>query len=337
MQDLRDKRVTVAGLGRFGGQIAAARWLVGQGAKVLVTDRASDDTLADSLLQLRGLDIEFRLGTQRLGDFTGADLIVASPAIPPSNEYLAAARNAGVPVTTEIWLFIERCPATIVGVTGTKGKSTATALLGEMLKTLFTTHVGGNIGKSLLPELQKIDKTDIVILELSSYMLHYLGAMRWSPHMAVVTLLAADHIEWHGSVEAYRAAKANIVRFQRPDDFAVLNARDPLGMELASLTPARIARFGEDGFRPLELALCGEHNQMNAQAAMTAVQVIGVSWESAQAAVRAFPGLPHRLQLIHECDGVRYYNDSIATIPESAIAVLRIVSVQARDPDRGRV
>src|SRR5215210_5070142 len=137
-QDVRGKRVTVAGLGHFGGNIAAARWLVEQGAAVTVTDKATADKLADSVKHLDGLPISWRLGEHREEDFTKADLVVASPAIPTTNPYLQAATNAGVPITTEIRLVVERCPATIVGVTGTKGKSTTTALLGLMLKTRRT-------------------------------------------------------------------------------------------------------------------------------------------------------------------------------------------------------
>src|SRR5215207_6700662 len=145
MQSIAGKRVTVAGLGRFGGGIAVSRWLVEQGAKVLVTDRDDATKLADSVKQLDGLPIEFRLGEQREADFAGADLVVASPAIPPSSSHLKAARDAGVPVTTEIRLFVERCPAEIVGVTGTKGKSTTTAMLGKVLESRYKTWVGGNI------------------------------------------------------------------------------------------------------------------------------------------------------------------------------------------------
>src|SRR5712671_602068 len=183
MAGLENKRVTVAGLGKFGGNIAAARWLIEQGARVVVTDKSPREKLIDSMRQLEGLPIEWRLGEQREEDFTAADLVVASPAIAPNNSFLVAARKAGVPIVTEIILFIERCPATIVGVTGTKGKSTTTALLGEMLKTRFETYVGGNIGGSLLAELPRIGKEDVVVLELSSFMLHYLRERRWSPHV----------------------------------------------------------------------------------------------------------------------------------------------------------
>lgn len=322
VQQVRGKRVTVAGLGRFGGQIAAARWLVDQGARVLVTDQAPPDKLADSLKQLEGLPIEFRLGEHREEDFAAADLIVASPAIPLNNRYLAAARNAGVPITTEIRLFVERCTVPIIGVTGTKGKSTTSAMLGEILRRKYKTHVGGNIGTSLLPLLESMEKSDLVVLELSSFMLEHLGQMKWSPHVAVVTMIAADHIDWHGSPAAYIAAKLNIVRFQRPDDLAILNSEDPGSNEFAEKTAARIVRFAVSGRAAFELIVPGRHNQSNAQAAWAAASQLGISREQAEAALYEFRGLKHRLELVHEVDGVRYFNDSIATIPEAAVAAL---------------
>ncbi len=322
MQNLRNQRVTVAGLGRFGGQIAAAKWLVEQGAKVLVTDKSPAEKLGDSVAQLDGLGIEFRLGEHRAADFTSCDLVVVSPAIPPNSVFIKKAIEARVPVTTEIQLFIERCPAPIAGVTGTKGKSTTSALLGEILGTRFKTWVGGNIGRSLLAELGSITRSDVVVLELSSFMLEYLRAMRWSPHVAVVTMLSVDHLEWHGSVDAYLDAKKNIVRFQRPEDVAVINTTDPVALAFARETAARVLDYGTDR-PPIELRqLAGRHNQLNAQAAFAAAAAMGVRFEQAQAAVRDFRGLPHRQQLVHEAGGVRWFNDSIATIPEAAMAAL---------------
>lgn len=322
VQQVRSKRVTVAGLGRFGGQIAVARWLVEQGATVLVTDQSPAEKLKDSVAHLHGLPIEFRLGEHREEDFTSADLIVASPAIPPTNKFLQAARCAGVPITTEIRLFVERCPVPIIGLTGTKGKSTTTAMLGEILRRKFTVHVGGNIGRSLLPELETIEKSDLVVLELSSFMLEHLGVMRWSPHVAVVTMVAADHLDWHGSRDAYVNAKSNIVRFQRPDDIAVLSAEDSGSLAFASQTPGHVVRFGVTDRKPFELIVPGRHNQSNAQAAWAAASQLGIPREDAESALREFRGLPHRLQLVHESNGIRYFNDSIATIPEAAVAAL---------------
>ena len=320
MDDLRNKRVTVAGLGHFGGGIAVAKWLVGQGAKVLVTDLAPAEKLADSLPQLAGLPIEFALGEHRESDFTECDLVVTSPAVPPSSKFLSAARTAGVPISTEIRLFLEHCPAKrVVGVTGTKGKSTTTAILGRMLKTRHTTWVGGNIGKSLLADLPAIKPSDIVLLELSSYMLEYLQPMKWSPHVALVTFLSADHTEWHGSHEAYMAAKVNLVRSQTSGDVAILPEGDAAD-RFAAATAAKVIRYRLDRDRQFDLPLLpGDHNQLNAQAAFLAAETLGVSWTDAQAAVRDFGGLPHRLELVHEAAGVRYYNDSIATIPDAAV------------------
>jgi UDP-N-acetylmuramoylalanine--D-glutamate ligase len=323
MIPLLGKRVTVAGLGRFGGGIAVSRWLVEQGARVLVTDVAPAADLSESVHQLAGLDIEFRLGGHLVEDFTQTDLVVASPALAPTSAELQAARSAGVAITTEIRLFAERCPATIIGVTGTKGKSTTTALLGRMLtSTGLTVWVGGNIGVSLLPDLPRIDKTHLVVLELSSYMLHYLGEMHWSPHVAVITMLSADHLDWHGSTEAYLAAKSNLLRYQRPDDLAVLNSQDARCREWAAQSVGKVIWFGDGREARIPLLLPGEHNQFNAQAALTTATALGVSRADAVAACADFRGLPHRLELICERDGVRFYNDSIATVPEAAIAAL---------------
>ncbi len=322
MIDLRNKKVTVAGLGRFGGGIAVSRWLAQQGADILVTDKASAQTLADSIDQLAGLSIKFHLENQREEDFTKADLVVASPAIPPSSPLLQAAKAANVPVTTEIRLFVERCSATVIGVTGTKGKSTTTELLGRMLKTTGPVWVGGNIGKSLLNDLPKILPGHLVVLELSSFMLEHLGAAKWSPKIATVTMISSDHLDWHGSQEAYVNAKRNIVRFQPEDGIAVLNEENDLAVSFAKDTKAKLVRFGLKGRRPFELSIAGAHNQLNAQAAFFTAYLCGVTWEQAQAAIKDFTGLSHRLQFIHESNGIKFINDSIATIPEAAIAAL---------------
>ncbi|MBC8108058.1 MAG: UDP-N-acetylmuramoyl-L-alanine--D-glutamate ligase [Anaerolineae bacterium] len=323
MDDLQNKHVTVAGLGHFGGGIAVSRWLAQAGAKVLVTDQAPAEKLADSIRQLHGLPIEFRLGEHRRDDFTQADLVVTSPAIPPTNEFLVAARGAGVPITTEIRLFIERCPAKIIGVTGTKGKSTTTKLLSLMLAGRNKVWTGGNIGGSLLFDLPQIDASDLVVLELSSYMLEHLRSMRWSPHVAVVNMISVDHIEWHGSEAAYIDAKRNIVRFQSADDIAVLSDQNEESADFENYTKARIVKYGIGDRQPFALTIPGRHNQLNAQAAFAAASELGIPWDDAQAAIKDFSGLPHRLQLVHTtADDVRYFNDSIATIPEAAVAAL---------------
>ena len=322
MDELAGKRITVVGLGRFGGGIAVSRWLCEQGARVLVTDEAKPAALADSCAQLAGLPIEYRLGEHRDEDFSSADLIVASPAVPPANHFLQVARQNGIPITTEIRLFIERCSARIIGVTGTKGKSTTTTLLGEMLKRRHVTWVGGNMGRSLLFDLPRIKPDDLVVLELSSFMLEYLAEMNWSPHVALITMIAKDHLDRHGTMQAYLDAKKVLVRNQTAADCTIINEECPDHREFAAATRGRVIAYGVENRRPFELRMPGRHNQLNAQAAFAAAQVFDIEWSEAQDAIRAFPGLPHRLQLVHEHRGVRYYNDSIATIPEAAIAAL---------------
>lgn len=316
------KRVTVAGLGRFGGGIAVTRWLCEQGANVLVTDLDTPENLGDSMKQLEGLPIEFRLGEHREADFSGADVVVASPAIPLQSKFIQAARSAGKTVTTEIRLFIERCGARIIGVTGTKGKSTTTAMLGKMLEAVGKTWVGGNIGKSLLGDLARIGKDDLVVLELSSYMLEHLREMSWSPHVALVTMISSDHLSWHGSQQAYVDAKRNIIRFQKGEDVAVLDEEDPTCAGFAREAVGRIILFGLKGRKKFDLLIPGAHNQLNAQGAFAAASLFGVDFTGAQRALAEFAGLPHRLQRVFESGGVAYYNDSIATIPEAAVAAL---------------
>jgi UDP-N-acetylmuramoylalanine--D-glutamate ligase len=322
MNGLTGKRVTVVGLGRFGGGIAVSKWLVEQGAKVLVTDQAKPEALEDSRRQLAGLNIEYRLGEHRAEDFTSADLIVASPAVPPRSEYLQLARDRGIPITTEIRLFIERCPARMIGVTGTKGKSTTTTLLGEMLKRQFVTWVGGNMGRSLLFDLPQIWLDQLVVLELSSFMLEYLAETQWSPHVAVITMIANDHIDRHGSFEQYLDAKKNLVRHQTGNDFLVVGEDSPQRKEFTDASRGRAVLYGLQDRKPFQLVLPGQHNQLNAQAAFAAAAILGVNWDDAQEAIGNFAGLPHRLQLVHEHMGVRYFDDSIATIPEAAVAAL---------------
>ena len=321
MDDLKNKRVTVAGLGNFGGGSSVARWLVSQGARVLVTDRDEAKKLERSINDLQGLPIEYRLGGHSDDDFRNADLVVASPAIAPNNAFLQVARHAGIPVTTEIRLFVERCPARILGVTGTKGKSTTTAMLGHILQPTFQTWVGGNIGGSLLEKLPEIKHDHLVVLELSSYMLEYLGEARWSPHVALVTMVAPDHLDRHGTMAAYIAAKTNIVRCQKPTDFAVLNDAYDCSA-FAKVATGKIVCYGGPASRPFDIPVPGKHNQNNAQGAFAAAACLGLTWDQAQHALRTFNSLPHRLQLVHERGGVRYYNDSIATIPDAAVAAL---------------
>jgi UDP-N-acetylmuramoylalanine--D-glutamate ligase len=153
-------------------------------------------------------------------------------------------------------------------------------------------------------------------------MLAHLATVQWSPHIALITMIGQDHLDWHGGLDGYVAAKKTILQFQRRDDYAIINENDEASIKTAEVTPARVVYFGLKGRKPFALKLPGAHNQLNAQAAFATANCLGVSWDQAQDAIKDFPGLPHRLQLVHAEGGVRYVNDSIATIPQAAVAAL---------------
>ena len=319
--ELAGVKVTVIGLGRFGGGVGVTRWLCEQGAAVTVTDQAGEDKLAESIQSLDGLDVSFHLGGHDREDFLAAELLIVNPAVPKDMPLLASAAAAGVPRTTEINLFLQRCAAPMVGVTGSVGKSTTTAMIGEILRRRRTTHVGGNIGVSLLEELPRILPDHVVVLELSSFQLEDLPIIGVSPHVAVVTNLAPNHLDRHGTMEAYAAAKKNLFAFQTGQDVLILNAADPIVSRWAAQAPSRVEMFDPSG-EPFELSVPGAHNQANAQAAWTAARQFGIDRATAAEALRDFPGLPHRLQFVTRRDGVRYFNDSKCTTPSGAIVAL---------------
>ena len=321
--DVARKHVTVLGLGRFGGGVGVVKWLCSQGARVTVSDHAPAEKLADSVAALAGLDVTLHLAGQEPDDFTCPDLLVVSPAVGPQAEPLRLAAGAGVPRTTEINLFIVRCPARIVGITGTVGKSTTTAMIGKILAGRLPTHVGGNIGRSLLGDLDRIQPDHAVVMELSSFQLDQLPEIGISPHVALVTNLVANHLDRHGTIAAYGRAKKNIFRYQKPGDVLLLNAADELTSQWRREAAAGVrVEYFDPADEPFDLSVVGQHNQANAQAAWAVARQFGAGRAQAAAAMKAFAGLEHRLQFVAEIDGVRFFNDSKCTTPEGAIVAM---------------
>ncbi len=348
--DFAGKRVVVMGLGRFGGGIGVTRWLAAQGARVHVTDLSTEDKLSDSLKALKGLNLTFRLGSHEESDLDGCDLLVVNPAVDKRKAtFFHAAVRRGIPWSSEMNLFLERCPGRIVGITGTVGKSTTTAMVGAILDEAKQTKewphgqvwLGGNIGKSLLDTIADMTPRDIVVLELSSFQLEDAAECRRSPHIALVTNLRDNHLDRHGTLEAYAAAKANIAKFQKMDDWLILPFE---GVDLFPrewLARPRLYRFGvvsetrqirlvypKNGRQVLEeisatLSVPGVHNIENAAGALAVARILGVRDEVSLEALRRFSGLAHRLEFVREFQGVRYYNDSKATSPEAAMTSMR--------------
>lgn len=323
---LAGKRVVVMGLGRHGGGVGVARFLVNQGADVLVTDLSAPEALTDAVKSLADLPIDYRLGEHNVSDFTTADLIVVNPAVSPhargGNRFLRAAEAAGVPTTSEIRLLIERLPCRerTIGITGTSGKSTVTAMIGHILGRTAgegDVHVGGNLGGSLLERVDAIAPEDWVVLELSSFMLDGIVPVGWSPHIALVTNLSPNHLDWHGSYESYAAAKRVILAHQGPGDVALLDAsvrawKTAPGVERTLIEPP------DETLCPLP----GSHNQTNAAFAIAACHAAGIEPNAAREALTDFTGLPHRLQKVCERGGVSYFNDSKATTPGATLLAL---------------
>ncbi|MBS3820131.1 MAG: UDP-N-acetylmuramoyl-L-alanine--D-glutamate ligase [Phycisphaerae bacterium] len=320
--DFAGRKVTVVGLGRFGGGAGATRWLVGQGACVTVSDASPPAKLAESIERIRDLDVALHLGGHQEADFIEADLLVLNPAVPDSLPLLARAREAPVPITTEINLFMERCPCRIVGITGSVGKSTTTAMTGEILARRYTTHIGGNIGRCLLNDLPTIKPDHVVVLELSSFQLERLPLIGVSPQVVLVTNLLANHLDRHGTMDAYAEAKKNIFSFQGREDVLILNADDAALADWAGEAPGHVATFSARDADPFDLLLPGRHNQANAQAAWAVASQFVIDRDTAAAALAGFRGLPHRLQRVVQRDGVQYWNDSKCTTPAGAIVAL---------------
>ncbi len=324
--DYRGRRVLVMGLGVHGGGVGVARFLAERGAHVTVTDLNSAEQLAASLESLAELPITYVLGQHREEDFRSADLVVRNPAVPRHSPYLQVATAAGVPVVMEMTLFFAECPSrNIIGVTGTKGKTTTTLLLASIVQAHGWPHVvAGNLRRSALETLPHIERDSWVVLELSSWQLEGLIPLRRSPHVAVITNIMPDHLDRYASYAEYARSKGLILRWQRPEDYAVLNGSSRPVRPLAEETVGRVVWFDPASETAgWEIAhLYGDHNRANVAAAAAAAGTLGISTGVIDRAVAAFPGVPHRLETIREFEGVRYINDTAATMPEALLAAL---------------
>jgi UDP-N-acetylmuramoylalanine--D-glutamate ligase len=371
IQDFQDAMVTVMGLGRFkqGSGVGAAKWLMRHGAQIVITDLKSEAELKESVEEITKWHTQYKkefadrdiyppifvLGEHHEDDFTNVDLVMQNPGVARESEFVQLAKQNNIHVESDVSLFFRYCPFPIYSVTGTRGKSTTTALLGEMLRTIHPkTVIAGNITRSPLEDLDWLleEKSPVpIVLELSSWLLESLEGLGIGPQIALLTNAYKDHLDRYDSFEHYLWAKELIFKEQKSDQFALLNADQKLSDEIASRAASKkiywfssktlpenkhgVFRDDDQLLWKLEgmprpfahvhdlTTLEGEHNIMNALSASLAAHFAGVSDQNIHRTLKAFVGLPGRQQIVDEIEGVVYVNDTAATSPEGVIAALK--------------
>lgn len=326
----RGKKITIMGLGLLGRGVGDVRYLAKAGAELIVTDMKTREELAPSLAVLAEFpDIRYTLGEHKLEDFQDRDLILKAPKTSPHSPYIEEAEKNGIPVTMSTALFARfarEAGAGLIGITGTRGKTTTTEMIAHMLRASGKDVVlGGNVrGVSTLALLPDVSAGTACVLELDSWQLQGFRAEELSPHIAVFTNLYPDHQDYYEGMDDYLADKAEIFLHQGPDDVLVLGEQ---------VAPIIIEKYGEaivstilaakmDAIPEGALSVPGSHNRANAACALAAATAYGLAREAALSALASFNSVPGRLELIREKDGVKFYNDTTATTPEATLAAL---------------
>ena len=349
MTNWQGERVVILGAARQGQ--ALARFLARHGAQVTLNDRRKPEEMSSAMNSLADLELTWELGGHPLSLLDQADLLAVSGGVPLDNPLVVEAKRRRIPLTNDSQVFMEAAPCKTIGITGSAGKTTTTILVGRIAQAdtagrLRRAWVGGNIGDPLINHVDEMTPDDIAILELSSFQLEQ---MTISPHVAAILNITPNHLDRHGTMEAYTAAKTRILAFQSPEALAVLGRDDPGSWGLADQVRGRLLSFGftalpagaegallrdggfflsTDGIEtdlPVRdvIGLRGEHNRLNVLAACTISFAAGFAPLAMRAGVSGFQGAPHRLEFVREWRGAAWYNDSIATAPERTMAAIR--------------
>jgi len=338
------------GLGLSGGGVGVAKWLMRHGALVLITDLRDRQALAPSLKELDKLKIPYQvvLGKHRAKDFRNADLIIKNPAVPNDSKYLKIARARGMAINTGIGIFLQNFPGKVVAVTGTKGKTTTTTLLFNIVKASgASAFLGGNLRKSPLDQLDDSDRHTIAVLELSSFQTEILKDLKYSPSLAIWTNLYPDHLDRYQGMAGYLRAKSNIFRFQASEDQLVINADQKELVNLAKNAPGQVLFFSvqhelraglfvrgslivwrsDKGVEKIlgsldRIKLVGQHNYANVLAAVLGALQLKIPIKTIREVVETFAGVNNRLEVVRRMSGLTFINDTASTIPVSTIAAL---------------
>ncbi|MCC7118497.1 MAG: UDP-N-acetylmuramoyl-L-alanine--D-glutamate ligase [Anaerolineales bacterium] len=347
MTEWSGKRVLILGAARQG--LALARWLARRAARVTLSDSRPLEALASARAALAEVNVQWAVGGHPLELLNATDLLCISGGVPLTLPIVQEALKRGIPLSNDSQIFMEAVPCKTIGITGSAGKTTTTTLVGEMAKRAMpktaSVFVGGNIGDPLIKYVDEMQKEDLAILELSSFQLEQ---MTIAPNVAAVLNITPNHLDRHGTMEAYTQAKARILEFQHPSDVAILsrddagawNLRDQVKGQLLAFSLQELdehlngayiqngwlnVRAGAHSQRVLpreKIQLRGAHNVSNVLAALLIGHAAGFNVEAMCAAVENFRGVPHRLEFIREWQGVQWYNDSIATAPERSMAAI---------------
>ncbi|MFN2111734.1 MAG: UDP-N-acetylmuramoyl-L-alanine--D-glutamate ligase [Anaerolineales bacterium] len=341
------KHLVILGAARQG--LALARYLSKQGVRITITDQKDEEALMTVMEEYRDSEISWALGGHPLELLDDADGLALSGGVPLDIPIIQEARRRGIPLTNDSQVFLELVPCPVIGITGSAGKTTTTTLVGRIAKTaLGEDHawVGGNIGNPLISDLERIKPGDLAVLELSSFQTELMDV---SPEVACILNITPNHLDRHGTMEAYSEAKARILEFQGPNDVAVLNREDPGSWRLRDRVRGDLTSFGReipsDGLRgtylegdwinfwdgsrsqPLvpvqDIKLRGEHNLMNVLAACAIAKVAGLPGQAMQQGVASLTGVEHRLEPVRTWKGIEWINDSKATTPQGSIAAIK--------------
>jgi UDP-N-acetylmuramoylalanine--D-glutamate ligase len=354
----KDQRVVILGAARQG--TALARYLVRHGAKVMLSDLRSTEELSDARAALADLaerdphSLEWYCGGHPLELLNRADLVCVSGGVPLEQPIIVEAQRRGIRLSNDSQIFLEIAPCKVIGITGSAGKTTTTSLVGRMAQVAYRqmgisaggqVWVGGNIGSPLITEIEQMKPEDLAVVEMSSFQLEI---MERSPQVAAVLNITPNHLDRHGTMQAYRKAKARILEYQTGENTAVLCPEDLGSWSLSEMVRGKLVTFGfgvsaewvgtylqrddlvlwdgkvETPILPREaVRLRGEHNLLNTLAACAIAHAAGLPVESMRAGIDGFVGVPHRLEFVRSWGGAEWYNDSIATAPERSMAAIR--------------
>ncbi|MBI2451211.1 MAG: UDP-N-acetylmuramoyl-L-alanine--D-glutamate ligase [Parcubacteria group bacterium] len=331
--EFKNKKILIMGLGLQNGGMAVAKFLAKQRAKITITDLRTKKELEPSLKKLKNLPIKYYLGKHPKNIFRENEIVVASPAISLNSPYLKIAQKHGTKIQSEIGIFINlTSPKTnkIIAVTGAKGKTTTVSLIARLLKTANKKFIlGGNLGKSLLSDLKKIDSRTYVLLELSSFQLELLkNNKNFKPFIAVLTNIYEDHLDRYPNLRHYIQAKKIIFQNQTKKDFAVINESNFKSLEVAKKIKARRIFFNLKKERKIlkslniPITLRGDHSLENILAVIKAAKILKIPKSIIKKTIKNFPGVEHRIEFVREINGVKFFNDSASTTPVSTIAAL---------------